>query len=188
VIAQQQHQPHIADHTTPHNAARSHSVTPHDAIPHDTHKNAQPHENADHYFKEKLKESKLYRIMRLVRVASSFAKSEKLQIFCNLDNPTDHEPKDLIMQATTMYQAVQKSSDRKYPLYFADAVERCALSASIEASEQTSKSAALNQISALLKTDKKEVIDTDCLGKRYLTCMEKGGAASLYSIHGSTSE
>ncbi|KAH8722762.1 hypothetical protein GQ44DRAFT_761640 [Phaeosphaeriaceae sp. PMI808] len=126
-----QHQPHIANNTTPH----------------DAHNNTEPHENANDYFRKRqgFEDSKNYRLDGLVRRPAT--------------------------QAMAMYRTVQQSLNPKYPVYFADAVERCALSASIEASKQTKKTVAYDQISALLEIDKK-----------------KGGAASLYSIACSPSD
>jgi hypothetical protein len=174
----------------PHDAHKN--TEPHDAMPHDAHKNTEPHELANDYFKNKFEKAKPYRIERLVRVASSFAEPEDLSTFSTLDHLKDPEPEPepepAIMQAIAIYKTHREISDRKYPIYFADAVERCVLSASIEGSKQTKKTAALDQICAQLKRDKKEVANIDTLGKKYLTCMEKGGVASLYSINCAMSE
>ncbi|KAF2818215.1 hypothetical protein CC86DRAFT_461194 [Ophiobolus disseminans] len=212
VHVEQHHQPNIAS-TMPHNDAPHnnaphndaphndalhndaishdtipHDAIPHDAIPHDTHKNTEPHEPANDYFRKKFEKAKSYRIERLVRVANSFAKVEDLSTFSTLNHPKDPKPENPIAQAIAIYQTLQKVSDRKYPIYFADAVERCVLSASIEGSEQTKKTAAFNQICTQLGRSKKEVVNMDTLGKKYLTCMERGGVASLYSINCAVSD
>jgi hypothetical protein len=187
VHVEQHHQPHIA-RTMPHDNALHNDALHNDAMPHNTHKNTEPHEPANNYFRKKFEKAKPYRIERLVRVANSFAELEDLPTFSTLNHPKDPKPEDPITQAMAIYQTLQEVSDRKYPIYFADAVERCALSTSIEGSEQTKKTAAFNQICAQLGRRKKEVVNMDTLGKKYLTCMERGGVASLYSINCSMSE
>jgi hypothetical protein len=200
VTVQQHHQPHIADQTTSHkftshdaiqHDATQHNATQHDPIQHDstqhdTNKKTPSHEN---YFKEKFGNLKPYRLQRLIRTANTFATSEELQFFCKPNNtrvsPRDQDP---IMQAIAMYRKTQQLTEREYLIYFADAVERCALSGPKEASKQTNISAALNQIKEQLNKNKKEVVERDCLGRRYLACMENGGAACLYSMHCSPSE
>ena len=172
----------------PHNDALYNDALHNDAILHNTHKNIELHELANNYFRKKFEKAKSYRIERLVRVANSFAELEDLPTFSTLNHPKDPKPGTPITQAIAIYQTLQEVSDRKYPIYFADAVERCVLSASIEGSEQTKKTAAFNQICAQLGRSKKEVVNMDTLGKKYLTCMERGGVASLYSINCAMSE
>jgi hypothetical protein len=177
--------PHTdAPHTdTPHNHA-----IPHDPILHNTHKNTEPHESAYDYFKKKLPKALPYRIKILVRVANCFAGPEDLSTFSTLDHLKDSDPEHPITQAIAIYQNFAKISDRKYPIYFADAVERCVLLSSIEGSEQTKKTAAFEQIRKQLNIKKKEVVKMDAFGRRCLTCMKRGGVASLYSINCSDSE
>jgi hypothetical protein len=87
------------------------------------------------------------------------------------------------------FERVRKSSNQKFLLYFADAVERVASAASNEPiAHTTRKSIAFKKIAKQLKVDPKEIIKISKLGRKYLTCMEVGGAAFLYLLTCSEAE
>jgi hypothetical protein len=183
-VVAQQNQPHVAD-TTPHNAAPHnatlHNATLHDATLHDaTLQDATLHD-ADNYFRGKFKNSGEHRIRRLMRIADPIANAKISQTLCELDTRETSGTKDPITHATVMFRRVQESSDRRFPLYFADAVERWALAASNEPiANTTKKSLAFDMMRKRLGVDRKDIVNMDKLGKKYLTCMEVGGAAFLY--------
>jgi hypothetical protein len=178
--------------TTPHDAtphdATPHDATPHDTTPHDADTNVEPHENAGDYFKKKFPEYGPYKIQVLVRAAQTMVKFKDVQIPSGIDAPKDSGPRDPMTQAIAMYQTVKRVSDRKYRVYFADAVERYTLSASTDESEQTKKTAAFNQMVKLVGAPKSGVSKMDLEGNKCLECMRIGGAASLYSIECSANE
>jgi hypothetical protein len=176
--------PHDA---TPHDAT-PHNVTPRDATPHDADTNVQPHENDADYFKKKFREYGDYKIQILVRAAQSIAKFKDVQILPGINDPKNSGPRDPMTQAIAMYQTVKRVSDRKYRVYFADAVERYTLSAPTDESEQTKKTAAFNRMVTLVGALKPEVSKFDLEGNKCLECMRIGGAASLYSIGCSANE
>jgi hypothetical protein len=205
VVPQLSHPPRVAKDTTPtqitpHEAtpheAAPHEATPHEATPHE----ATPHPTCDHteFFKEKFPLAEDIRIQRLVRVARRIAKTEKISYPKDSSTPMDSSAlrdsgsNSTIAQATTIYWTIKKSSDRLYPLCFANAVEL--IMSSLEKggrkkmSRETRKTIAWNHLQASLDVDKQKVVDLDNEGSSYLTCMEVGGAASLYSIDGARTE
>jgi hypothetical protein len=185
-VVAQQHQSHIAN-ATPHDTA-PHDTAPHDTAPHDTapHDTA-PHDTAPHdtapqdaksYFTRRFKHAKDYRIRRLVRIADSVANSEISSTLRGLDTQKTSNTEDPITQATALFRKVQESSNRKLPIYFADAVERWASVASNEPiANTTRKSIVFDKLKEQLEVDREDIVNMDILGKKYLTCMEVGGAA-----------
>jgi hypothetical protein len=165
-VVAQQHQSHIVN-ATPHDTA-PHNTAPHDTAPQD----------AVSYFRERFKRARDYRIRRLVRIADSVANSEISSTLRGLDTQKTSTTEDPIMQATALFRKVQESSNRKLPIYFADAVERWASAASNEPiANTTRKSIVFDKLKEQLEVERKDIVDMDILGKKYLTCMEVGGAA-----------
>jgi hypothetical protein len=181
----------VTNNTTPHKGT-PHKATPQNATP----QNATP-QNAQNdmdiikeFFREQFPGSNDIRIKRLVRVARRIALNKEINIPEQSGASQDEDSifKNTITQVTKIYRTIEESSDQLYPLCFANAVELSILSIISEASRHSKKNIALNYISDLLDVDKQKVIDLDKEGNTYLTCMEFGGAASLYSINGAKTE
>jgi hypothetical protein len=192
VVHKQSRQPRVANDDTPHNAipyeATPHKATPHKITPHHTQNDTESRNNVEEFFREQFPRSQDIRINRLVRVARRIAETKKINILEQSIAAGDSIIQDTITQATTIYRTIEQLADRKYRVYFANAVELYTLSVISEASRDMKKTVALNHITAVLKVDRQKVVDIDHEGNKYLTCMEIGGAASLHSIDGAKTE
>ena len=216
VTAQQSHGPHTAtpsDVSEPPDATPQTS-TPHIGMPHndptphnttsqqdtiDPHETTNLHDTTNAtskeldsvatYFKAKYPESKKIRIQTLTRIAQRIVKAEQHVIPNQTGVSTSAISEDPIALAKEVYQMVNKSlSFRKNRLYFSNAVDLAAFSATQLSRGQNSRDSAFSQISKDLNVKRTAVVDAYNAGSKDLTCMEFGGPASLFYIEGSVTE
>ncbi|KAF2818179.1 hypothetical protein CC86DRAFT_472984 [Ophiobolus disseminans] len=195
-------QPHESCVATPSDVSKPADATPHAGTPRD---DLTPHDTTDlpvvvtappkeltpvaAYFEAKYPNLKGTRRQTLTKITQRSLEAVQYGIPHQTSVSKCFTSKDPVALAKKVYQmAYEPLLFRKARLYFLNAVDLAASSATELLVGRNRKDDAFYKISKDLRVKKKDVIEAYNVGSKYLTCMEYGGPASLSYIEGSKSD